>query len=69
MPTKIGVNIKDYKNILLDKNQDFNISTSNSIYTCIVKLDKEVVASFGFQSPNNSNAFHDLKKKLDAKQH
>jgi hypothetical protein len=64
---KTGVNLKSYKNILLDKNQNFNISTANSIYPCIVKLDNEVVESYGFQSPSNSEAFSELKKKLDAK--
>lgn len=64
---KIGVNLKDYKNILLDQNQNFNISTANSIYPCIVKLDNEVVESYGFQSPSNSEAFSNLKKKLEVK--
>lgn len=64
---KIGVKLSDYNNILLDENQEFNISTSNTIYPCIVKLDNEVVESYGFQSPGNSEAFSDLKKKLDAK--
>lgn len=64
---KIGVKLADYNNILIDKNQNFNISTANSIYPCIVKLDNGDVKSFGFQSPNNGKAFDVLKSKLETK--
>lgn len=63
---KIGVKLSEHKNILLDQNQNFNISTSNTIYPCIARVHNEVVESYGFQSPANSEAFSNLKNELDA---
>ena len=64
---KIGVKLSDHKNILVDQNQNFNISTSNTIYPCIARVHNAVVESYGFQSPVNSEAFNNLKMELDAK--
>lgn len=64
---KIGIKLSEHKNILLDQNQNFNISTPNTIYPCIARVDNESVKSYGFQSPANSEAFSNLKNELDAK--
>lgn len=64
---KIGIKLSEHKNILLDQNQNFNISTPNTIYPCIARVNNEVVESYGFQSPANSEAFSNLKNELDAK--
>lgn len=63
---KIGIKLSEHKNILLDQDQNFNISTANCIYPCIARVHNEVVESYGFQSPANSEAFSNLINELDA---
>lgn len=58
---KIGANIKDFPNVYADKENKLNIPTDNKIYPCIIRWDKGVVREHIFQSPQNSEAFSQLK--------
>ncbi len=57
---KLGIQIKDYSNIYIDKENIFDIPSNNSIYPCVIKLEKGKISTYAFQSPR-SNAFHLLK--------
>ncbi len=57
---KLGIQIKDYSNIYIDKENIFDIPSNNSIYPCAIKLEKGKISTYAFQSPR-SNAFHLLK--------
>ncbi len=61
---KINVNIKDYSNIYIDKERSFEIPTENTIYPCIIKLEKGKFIKHEFQSPANGEAFNKLKRKI-----
>lgn len=61
---KIGFNIGEHTNILLDRMDKLVVPTDNSIYPCILKLMDGVVVSHGFQSPRNSEAFYELKQRI-----
>lgn len=57
---KLGFQIKEYSNIYIDKENMFDIPSNNSIYPCVIKLEKGKISTYAFQSPQ-SNAFHLLK--------
>lgn len=57
---KLGLQIKDHSNIYIDKENIFDIPSNNSIYPCVIKLEKGKILTYAFQSPRN-NAFHLLK--------
>lgn len=57
---KLGLQIKDHSNIYIDKENIFDIPSNNSIYPCVIKLEKGKILTYAFQSPR-SNAFHLLK--------
>lgn len=57
---KLGFQIKDHSNIYIDKENIFDIPSNNSIYPCVIKLEKGKILTYAFQSPR-SNAFHLLK--------
>ena len=61
---KININIHDYQNIYIDRENVFNIPTDNTIYPCIVKLKNCTIVSYEFQSPDNSMAFLKLKNHI-----
>ncbi len=61
---KINISIKEHTNIYLDRSRVFDIPTDNTIYPCIVQLEKNKVISHEFQSPDNSTAFQNLKELL-----
>lgn len=64
---KIGVQIRDYPNVYIDRNNLFSIPTDNSIYPCIIKVENSKITTHEFQSPQNSAAFMKLKKLIKAK--
>lgn len=57
---KLGFQIKDHSNIYIDRENMFDIPSNNSIYPCVIKLEKGKISTYAFQSPR-SNAFHLLK--------
>lgn len=61
---KLQININDYSNIYIDKENIFDIPTENSIYPCLVKINNGSVVSYEFQSPGNGKAFHELKSQI-----
>ncbi|MCF8716346.1 hypothetical protein JM658_16065 [Joostella atrarenae] len=61
---KIGVNLDDYHNIYLDKDNSFEVTTNNTIYPCIIKMEDNQYIDHEFQSPENSLAFDKLKAQI-----
>lgn len=57
---KLGFRINKYSNIYVDKENLFDIPSKNSIYPCVIKLEKGNILTYAFQSPE-SNAFQLLK--------
>ncbi len=57
---KLGFRINKYSNIYIDKDNIFDIPSKNSIYPCVIKLEKGILSTYTFQSPEN-NAFQLLK--------
>jgi|BioPla2DNA2_1021312.scaffolds.fasta_scaffold03320_12 hypothetical protein len=58
---KMGIQIKDYQNVIIDAGNEFDVRTENNIYPCIVQLKTGKIVRHEFQSPQNSNAFGRLK--------
>lgn len=63
---KIGINISDYKNIFVDRENEFKVPTNNCIYPCILKIDNGKLTAFEFQCPDNGQAFARLKNQIIA---
>lgn len=63
---KIGVQIRDYPNVYIDRNNVFSIPTDNSIYPCIIRVKNSKIKEHEFQSPQNSAAFMKLKELVIA---
>lgn len=57
---KIGVKLKEYQNVYVDREKVFDIPSENSIYPCVVKMEKGKMIDYAFQKPQ-SNAFRLLK--------
>lgn len=60
---KIGLKISDYSNVYIDRNNQFKLSTDNTIYPCVIQVKKGKLLQYTFQSPQTS-AFHNLEKYL-----
>lgn len=60
---KIGVQIKDCPNVVIDTENEFDVKTDNSIYPCIVELRNGKIVGHEFQSPKNPEAFGRLKNQ------
>lgn len=63
---KIGVQVKDYSNVYVDRENVFNIPTDNSIYPCIIKVENSKITTHEFQSPKNGQAFRKLESLISA---
>ncbi len=63
---KIGVRIKDYPNVYVDRENEFNLHTDNSIYPCIIKVENSKIIAHEFQSPQNGQAFRKLDSLISA---
>jgi hypothetical protein len=61
---KIGIKVRDYKNVYIDKENKFNIGTDNAIYPCIVQLENSLIKEHQFQSPKNGQAFATLQSRI-----
>lgn len=61
---KIGVDVKNHSNVLIDKSNSFELPSKNSIYPLIIELKDRKVNSYQFQSPENSDAFSRLEEKI-----
>ncbi|MDD4590169.1 MAG: hypothetical protein PHG06_07040 [Parabacteroides sp.] len=59
---KIGFKVDKYTNIYVDKKNIINIPINNSIYPCVIKLEKGRLSSYSFQNPSN-DAFRQLKQQ------
>ena len=61
---KIGIKAKDFPNVYIDRNNFFTIPTGNSVYPCIIKMEKGKVIDHEFQSPENGAAFAKLNGRV-----
>lgn len=61
---KIGITIKNHSNIIIDREDIFNVRTDNRIYPCIIELENGTLKKHAFQSPENSIAFEKLKNQI-----
>lgn len=64
LQNKIGLNIKDHSNIMIDREDMFNVRTDNRIYPCIIELENGKLMGYEFQSPENSTAFEKLQHQI-----
>lgn len=62
---KIGKDLHNRQNVYIDKQGFFDIPTNNTIYPCIVQLDKGKAVQHQFQSPANGKAFQLLKTQVE----
>ena len=62
---KIGKKLHNRQNVYIDKQGYFDIPTNNTIYPCIVQLDKGKAVQHQFQSPANGKAFQLLKTQIE----
>jgi hypothetical protein len=67
LENKIGVNLRQQPNIFTDRENKFDVHTDNSIYPCIIQLQNGEIKEHEFQSPQNSQAFYNLKERLQKK--
>ena len=65
---KIGITIKNHPNIYVDNENNFEVPTDNTIYPCIVKINKRKLVAFEFQCPDNGQAFRKLKQQIKAEE-
>jgi hypothetical protein len=61
---KTGIKIKNHQNVLIDRNNSFDLPSDNSIYPLIVEVSGKKVLKYQFQSPQNANAFAMLNDQL-----
>jgi hypothetical protein len=64
---KIGVDVTTIPNVYVDKDNIFDVHTTNAIYPCIVRLSAGEPGEHQFQSPKNSQALEKLQLKLAQK--
>lgn len=57
---KTGIELKKQQNIFIDKKNVFDIPSENSIYPCVIKIEKGKIIDYAFQKPQ-SDAFQLLK--------
>lgn len=62
---KIGKDLHNRGNVYIDKQGYFDIPTNNTIYPCIVQLNKGKAVQHQFQSPANGKAFQLLKTQVE----
>lgn len=64
---KLGNNIVNAPNVLLDTNDIFNENENspNAIYPAIYNIDKNRITEVNYVSPQNGMAMEDLKKQLE----
>lgn len=63
---KIGIKLTEHPNVYIDREDDFTIPTDNSIYPCIIKMEKGQMVNHEFQSPKNGGAFAKLNSLVSA---
>jgi hypothetical protein len=61
---KIGVDVSEHTNIYIDRINEFDIPTMNSIYPCIIRIKDGKIVSYEFQSPINGMAFNKLQNLI-----
>lgn len=61
---KTGVRISEHNNITIDSMNLIKIPTDNVVYPCIIHVKNGKYLEHAFQSPQNSNAFNNLKMLL-----
>ncbi len=62
MQLKLGINLREHSNIYLDRENKFDIPTKNSIYPCVIELQKGSIKSITFQNPH-TDAFRKIRYK------
>jgi len=60
---KTEIRIDEHSNIFIDRENLFQIPTSNTIYPCVIQLKNGKVFSHSFQNPSN-DAFRQLEERL-----
>lgn len=64
LQSKTGVKIKEHSNIYVDRGNDFYLPTINSVYPCVIRMEKGKVTKFSFQTPQTT-ALYDLEEILE----
>ena len=60
LENKIGIKIKEHKNVFVDKNDEINIPTDNAIYPCIISVKNGKIIDYQFQSPKVSKSIYEI---------
>lgn len=66
LQNKTGVELKNKPNVYIDKETKLNILTDNKIYPCVIQLEDGKIKNHEFQSPKNSQAFNNLKSRIQS---
>ena len=56
--------LKEHSNIYVDRGNDFYLPTINSVYPCVIRMEKGKVTKFSFQTPQTT-ALYDLEEILE----
>lgn len=65
LQAKIGIQLNDYENIVIDRNNEFVLKTNNTIYPCIITMENGKYVSHEFQSPQNLQGLNYLDGKVN----
>lgn len=65
LQNKLEIKLSEHPNVYIDKKNQFKIPSNNSVYPCIIEIKKGKVIKHEFQSPNNAQAFENLKSKIN----
>lgn len=61
LQSKTGVKIKEHSNIYIDRDNNFYLPTINSVYPCVIRMEKGRMTKFSFQTPQTT-ALYDLEQ-------
>ena len=60
---KLELDLSDYSNVVIDKEERYHLPIDNSIYPCVIELKDGELQGYSFQSPSTS-ALHELEQQL-----
>jgi len=60
---KIGVNLREHKNIYVDSDNLFVVPNENAIYPCVIRLQRGKATEYFFQAPGGP-AFDRLREQI-----
>ena len=61
---KTGITVSEHSNVLIDRNNLFDLHTNNGIYPCVIQLKDGKVMNHTFQNPRSAPFFH-LRHQLN----